>query len=294
MGDRTFGAASRGKGRSADIKEGAPSFAQSVSRKGWDGATLTLSPSCFCSSAALRPVPCALSQTANRIAARVDHHYNALHSLRVNFVQEYNGLGQNLRESGILLLKKPGRMKWTYSQPARQALRPRRPQRLLLRAGQTEVQRVPAKKLDDLRSPLRFLLGHSELAKELTGLTLTPQGATTISPASPKTCSSASLPFASPSQAMARFLASESKKWMAPSQPSPSPEKLQILPPATRLHLPRPGRNRNRGRTSARVKFAEVRVSARSPADGRARILRKSPKAIRWKLRPLGRRKHAQ
>ena len=34
------------------------------------------------------------------------------------------------------------------------------------------MQRVPAKELDDLRSPLRLLLGHTELEKELNGLTV--------------------------------------------------------------------------------------------------------------------------
>jgi outer membrane lipoprotein carrier protein len=34
------------------------------------------------------------------------------------------------------------------------------------------VQRIPAKELDDLRSPLRFLLGHTELEKELSNLSL--------------------------------------------------------------------------------------------------------------------------
>jgi outer membrane lipoprotein carrier protein len=125
---------------------------------------------------ALCTAPCALSQTAPELAARVDHHYNSLHSLRVNFVQEYNGLGQHLRESGVLLLKKPGRMKWSYSQPEGKLFVLDGHNAYFYSPGQTEVQRVPAKKLDDLRSPLRFLLGHSELAKELTGLTLTPQG----------------------------------------------------------------------------------------------------------------------
>jgi outer membrane lipoprotein carrier protein len=36
------------------------------------------------------------------------------------------------------------------------------------------VQQIPAKKLDDLRSPLRFLLGHAQLTKELNGLTMAP------------------------------------------------------------------------------------------------------------------------
>ena len=38
-------------------------------------------------------------------------------------------------------------------------------------------QRVPAKELDDLRSPLRFLLGHTQLKKELDNLTVAPEGA---------------------------------------------------------------------------------------------------------------------
>ncbi len=126
---------------------------------------------------ALCATPRAHSQTATEIAARVDHHYNSLHSLSVNFVQQYSGLGQNLRESGVLLLKKPGRMRWTYSQPQGKLFVLDGKNAYFYAPGQTEVQRVPAKKLDDLRSPLRFLLGHSELAKELTGLTLTPQGA---------------------------------------------------------------------------------------------------------------------
>jgi outer membrane lipoprotein carrier protein len=94
----------------------------------------------------------------------------------VNFTQEYNGLGQHLRESGVLLLKKPGRMKWTYSQPQGKLFVLDGHNAYFYAPGQTEVQRLPAKKLDDLRSPLRFLLGHTELGKELTGLTLKPEG----------------------------------------------------------------------------------------------------------------------
>jgi outer membrane lipoprotein carrier protein len=120
--------------------------------------------------------PYALSQTAPELAARVDHHYNSIHSLRVNFVQQYDGLGQDRRESGVLLLKKPGRMRWTYSQPPGKLFVLDGHDAYFYAPGQTEVQRVPAKKLDDLRSPLRFLLGHAELAKELNELQITPKG----------------------------------------------------------------------------------------------------------------------
>ncbi len=109
------------------------------------------------------------------MAARVDRHYNALHSLQVNFVQQYNGLGQHRRESGVLLLKKPGRMRWTYSQPPGKLFILDGHDAYFYSPGQTEVQRVSARKLDDLRSPLRFLLGHSELGKELLALQMTPK-----------------------------------------------------------------------------------------------------------------------
>jgi outer membrane lipoprotein carrier protein len=125
----------------------------------------------FASSSSFGQAPAALS-----LAARVDRHYNALHSLRVAFVQQYEGMGQHRRESGTLLLKKPGRMKWTYSQPLGKLFVLDGHNAYFYSPGQTEVQRVPAKKLDDLRSPLAFLLGHAELTKELTGLQMTPHG----------------------------------------------------------------------------------------------------------------------
>ena len=40
--------------------------------------------------------------------------------------------------------------------------------------GDPHVQRIRAKELDDLRSPLRFLLGHTQLEKELSHLTVNP------------------------------------------------------------------------------------------------------------------------
>lgn len=121
-------------------------------------------------------VAAAQNVTPDSLASRVDRHYNSLHSLRVSFVQQYDGMGQHRRESGTLLLKKPGRMRWTYSQPAGKLFVLDGQYAYFYAPGQTEVQRVPAKQLDDLRSPLRFLLGHAEIAKELADLRMTPQG----------------------------------------------------------------------------------------------------------------------
>jgi outer membrane lipoprotein carrier protein len=121
--------------------------------------------------------------TAQSQAARIDKHYNALHSLSVHFTQKYDGMGMHRQESGILLLKKPGKMRWTYSQPAGKLFVLDGENAWFYSPGDTEIPRVPAKKLDDLRSPLRFLLGHTQLAKEMTSLQITPaeNGAFTLS-----------------------------------------------------------------------------------------------------------------
>jgi outer membrane lipoprotein carrier protein len=108
--------------------------------------------------------------SAAQVAARVDRHYNALHSLEVHFVQTYTGLGMTRKESGVLLLKKPGKMRWTYTDPDGKLFVLDGHDGYFYSPGETEAQKVDEKKLDDLRSPLRFLLGHTELEKELTGL----------------------------------------------------------------------------------------------------------------------------
>jgi outer membrane lipoprotein carrier protein len=112
--------------------------------------------------------------TAHELAQRVDRHYDRLHSLRAGFTESYAGLGVERKESGTLLLLKPGRMKWDYSSPAGKIFLLNGKYAWFYTKGDAQVQRIPAKELDDLRSPLRFLLGHTELEKEMDSLTQAP------------------------------------------------------------------------------------------------------------------------
>ncbi len=122
-------------------------------------------------------------------AATIDRHYNALHSLAASFTQQYDGMGMHRSESGSLLLKKPGRlagagqMRWTYSKPAGKLFVLDGKDAYFYTPGQVEIPRVAAKKLDDLRSPLAFLLGHAALAKQLDDIALSSgaDGAWTLS-----------------------------------------------------------------------------------------------------------------
>jgi outer membrane lipoprotein carrier protein len=110
----------------------------------------------------------------------VDSHYNKLHSLKAGFTESYEGLGITRTETGTLLLLKPGRMRWDYTAPAGKLFLIDGKYAWFYTHGAPQVQRLAAKQLDDLRSPLRFLLGHTQLEKELTDLTATSNGAGTI------------------------------------------------------------------------------------------------------------------
>jgi len=130
---------------------------------------------CACSlgpSAAAPAQPATDPPSAQAFAAIIDHHYDSLHSLSVSFTQQYAGMGIERTESGTLLLKRPGRMRWTYTKPAGKLFILDGHYAYFYTPGQDEIPRVAANKLDDLRSPLAFLLGHAELAKQLTGLKL--------------------------------------------------------------------------------------------------------------------------
>jgi outer membrane lipoprotein carrier protein len=108
------------------------------------------------------------------IAQAVDNHYNHLQTLHTEFAESYHGAGIERTESGSLWLKKPGKMRWEYRSPR---------EKLFLSDGKNawfylpddrQVRRTSVKKLDDLRSPLGFLLGKTRLEKELDGLSLAP------------------------------------------------------------------------------------------------------------------------
>src|ERR1035438_9871137 len=106
------------------------------------------------------------------IADRVDQRYNHLQTLEAQFAETYSGAGMTRTESGTLTLKKPGRMRWDYDQP--------RPKMFLTDGttawfyvpGERQVRRAPGKQLDDLRSPLRYLLGKTKLEKEFVSLSI--------------------------------------------------------------------------------------------------------------------------
>jgi outer membrane lipoprotein carrier protein len=127
--------------------------------------------------AAASPAP-----DVHAIAQAVDERYNRLHSLQSDFTEIYRGAGMERTESGTLWLKKPGKMRWQYRSPREKLFLSDGKDAWFYVPGERQVRRTPVKKLDDLRSPLAFLLGKTKLEKELQALSL----ASDVAPLAPE------------------------------------------------------------------------------------------------------------
>ena len=116
----------------------------------------------------------AASSDLHAVAQAVDEHYNHLRSLQAEFTETYKGAGMDREESGTLWLKKPGKMRWEYRSPRDKLFLSDGKDAWFYVPGDKLIRKTPVRKLEDLRSPLSFLLGKTKLEKELQGLSFAP------------------------------------------------------------------------------------------------------------------------
>ncbi len=108
------------------------------------------------------------------LASKVDKHYNNLRSMRAQFTETYNGAGTSRTESGTLWLKQPGKMRWEYAEPRKKLFVSDGKTAWFYVPGEQQARKAPVSKIDDIRSPLRFLLGKTKLLKEFHELGFAP------------------------------------------------------------------------------------------------------------------------
>jgi outer membrane lipoprotein carrier protein len=143
-----------------------------ITRNGW---WLALIFSAFAVGPTLNAVLAADPSTDVRaISSAVDAHYNHLRSLEAQFTELYRGSGMERTESGTLWLKKPGKMRWEYRSPKDKLFVSDGRDAWFYVPDDRQARKMSAKKLEDIRSPLAFLLGKTKLEKELQGLSLAP------------------------------------------------------------------------------------------------------------------------
>jgi outer membrane lipoprotein carrier protein len=113
-----------------------------------------------------------VSPDVHTIAQKVDNFYNHIRTLQAEFTEVYRGAGMERTEMGTLWLKKTGKMRWEYRSPKEKLFVSDGKDAWFYLPGDRQVRKAPVRKLDDLRSPLRLLLGKTRLEKELQGLSL--------------------------------------------------------------------------------------------------------------------------
>ncbi len=109
-------------------------------------------------------------QNVRPLAHAVDEHYNQLRSLQADFTEIYRGAGADRVESGTLWLKKPRKMRWEYRSPKEKLFVSNGKAVWFYTPGERQARKTDPKKLEDLRSPIAFLLGKTKLESELQGL----------------------------------------------------------------------------------------------------------------------------
>jgi outer membrane lipoprotein carrier protein len=109
-------------------------------------------------------------QDIHQLARAVDEHYNHLRSLQTDFTEIYRGAGAERSESGTLWLKKPRKMRWEYRSPREKLFVSDGKAVWFYLPAERQLRKTDFKKLDDLRSPIAFLLGKTKLENELQGL----------------------------------------------------------------------------------------------------------------------------
>ncbi|MGH9413385.1 MAG: LolA family protein [Terriglobales bacterium] len=97
----------------------------------------------------------------------LDSRYNSIHTWQADFTQTYTAGLQQRTEGGHLFLQKPGKMCWIYTHPARKVFLVAGHHVWQYVAGDNEATVMDVQKLSDMRTPLRFLLGHTDLDREL-------------------------------------------------------------------------------------------------------------------------------
>ena len=116
----------------------------------------------------------------------IEDHYNRLKSLQMDFSETYKLRGRVRAEKGTVSMRRPDRVRFDYSSP---------PGKLWIADGkyvysydpaQNVAEKTSEKEIDDLRTPLAFLLGNLHFKENFNTFRQTADGWITALPKSDK------------------------------------------------------------------------------------------------------------
>jgi outer membrane lipoprotein carrier protein len=109
----------------------------------------------------------AASQGLDGQLKNIEARYNRAQSLKLNFSESYAGIKSPVQnDSGVLYLRKPGRMRWEYASPAGKLFISDGKDVLLYTPDDQRAEKSKLKESEDMRAPLAFLLGKLDFKKE--------------------------------------------------------------------------------------------------------------------------------
>ncbi len=101
----------------------------------------------------------------------VETRYNHAKTLQVLFKEQYTPQGKaTSTESGLLMLRKPLRMRWDYSQPKGKLVLSDGTSLWIYTPRDNRAEKMSLKQTEDMRAPLAFLLGKLNFQKEFRNL----------------------------------------------------------------------------------------------------------------------------
>ncbi len=123
----------------------------------------------------------------NALLKIAEERYNKAQTLQVQFTESYTAPSRPVTtESGMLSLRKPGRMRWDYASPQGKLFVSDGKNLWLYVPKTNRVEKMKVKASEDMRAPLAFLLGRLNFSKEFQNIEARADGADTWIAAEPK------------------------------------------------------------------------------------------------------------
>jgi len=120
----------------------------------------------------------AQSPDLNTLIDGLQRKYSRMQGLEADFVQVYRGAdGRVIRESGHLLLKRPGKARWEYSSPEHKVFVSDGKNVFFYVWGEKSATRSSIKESADPQIPFLFLLGRGNLRRDFSRIEVTAEPA---------------------------------------------------------------------------------------------------------------------
>ena len=117
---------------------------------------------------ALVDLPAAAQPSAQEVAAALQAKYDRIRDFSADFTQQYESgvLKRKLTERGKVQVKKPGRMRWDYTQPEKKVFVSDGSMIYLWVPADNQVTRSAVPKQDEATTAVLFLVGKGNLTRD--------------------------------------------------------------------------------------------------------------------------------